>query len=168
VEATADTGAVRCSQAAGGAAGEAVEDPRLLQLLSSGPRLVSANQPTLCKPGSSIMPGKVNPVIPEVVRPVVLHDVGGDVTVADGSGSGAKYQLDDHRTHLSAYRGISTLTNACTVLRRRCIGGSPPTVGCVAIRGNPSTRDGARPVLSYEASTEIARDTLATGRVVWS
>src|SRR5260221_14375141 len=83
VEATADTGAfVQLSGVLKRCAVKLSKICNDLRLLSSGPRagLGEINLPAM-QPGSSIMPGKVNPVIPEVVNQVCFDVIGGDVTV---------------------------------------------------------------------------------------
>src|SRR5471030_3162809 len=96
-----------------------------LRLLSSGPRagFGEINLPAM-QPGSSIMPGKVNPVIPEVVNQVCFDIIGGDITVTMAAEAG-QLQLNVFEPVI-AYRllgCISALCNACTVLRERCING---------------------------------------------
>src|SRR3982751_3958827 len=89
-----------------------------LRLLSSGPRagFNEINLPAM-QPGSSIMPGKVNPVIPEVVNQVCFDIIGGDVTVTMAAEAG-QLQLNVFEP-IIAYRllrGMITLTRACVVL----------------------------------------------------
>jgi aspartate ammonia-lyase len=172
VEATADTGAF--VQLSGVLKRTAVKLSKIcndLRLLSSGPRagLGEINLPAM-QPGSSIMPGKVNPVIPEVVNQVCFDVIGGDMTVTMAAEAG-QLQLNVFEPVI-AYRllgGIGALTNACTVLRERCI---------VGITANPDRMrqfveqsvgivTALVPVIGYETSTEIAREALASGRGVY-
>jgi aspartate ammonia-lyase len=172
VEATADTGSfVQLSGVLKRCAVKLSKICNDLRLLSSGPRagFGEINLPAM-QPGSSIMPGKVNPVIPEVVNQVCFDVIGGDITVTMAAEAG-QLQLNVFEPVI-AYRllgGISALTNACTVLRERCI---------VGITANPDRMrqfveqsigivTALVPVLGYEASTEIARDALASGRGVY-
>ena len=172
VEATADTGAfVQLSGVLKRCAVKLSKICNDLRLLSSGPRagFGEINLPPM-QPGSSIMPGKVNPVIPEVVNQVCFDVIGGDVTVTMAAEAG-QLQLNVFEP-IIAYRllgGISTLTNACTVLRERCIGGisANPDRMRHFVEQSIGIVTALVPVLGYEASTEIARDALATGRGVY-
>ncbi len=172
VEATADTGAfVQLSGVLKRCAVKLSKICNDLRLLSSGPRagLGEINLPAM-QPGSSIMPGKVNPVIPEVVNQVCFDVIGGDITVTMAAEAG-QLQLNVFEPVI-AYRllgGIAELASACTVLRARCVNG---------ITANPDRMRGfvehsigivtaLVPVIGYEASTEIARDALASGRGVY-
>src|SRR5881227_2545791 len=91
-----------------------------LRLLSSGPRagLGEINLPPM-QPGSSIMPGKVNPVIPEMVNQVCV-----DVTVTLAAEAG-QLQLNVFEPVIAyrLLRSIETLRIACLVLRERCVQG---------------------------------------------
>jgi aspartate ammonia-lyase len=142
-----------------------------LRLLSSGPRagLGEINLPAM-QPGSSIMPGKVNPVIPEVVNQVCFDVIGADVTVTMAAEAG-QLQLNVFEP-LIAYRllaGISALTNACTVLRERCVNGitANPDRMRQFVEHSIGIVTALVPVIGYETSTDIARDALATGRGVY-
>ena len=171
VEATSDTGAfVQLSGVLKRCAVKLSKICNDLRLLSSGPRagLNEINLPAM-QPGSSIMPGKVNPVIPEVVNQVCFDVIGGDVTVTMAAEAG-QLQLNVFEPVI-AYRllqSVDTLRNACVVLRERCITG---------ITANPDRmRDFVEhsigivtalvPVLGYERCTQIAKTALDTGRGV--
>ena len=172
VEATADTGAF--AQLSGVLKRCAVKLSKIcndLRLLASGPRtgLGEINLPPM-QPGSSIMPGKVNPVIPEVVNQVCFDIIGGDVTVTMAAEAG-QLQLNVFEPVI-AYRllgGIAELASACTVLRERCVAGI--TANRDRMRSFVEQSIGIVtalvPVIGYEASTEIARDALASGRGVY-
>jgi aspartate ammonia-lyase len=142
-----------------------------LRLLSSGPRagFGEINLPPM-QPGSSIMPGKVNPVIPEVVNQVCFDIIGSDVTVTLAAEAG-QLQLNVFEPVI-AFRllaGISTLTNACVVLRERCVDGitANPDRMRQFVEQSVGVVTALVPVLGYETSTEIAREALATGRGVY-
>lgn len=96
-----------------------------LRLLSSGPRagLKEINLPEL-QAGSSIMPAKVNPVIPEVVNQACFKVFGNDVTVTWAAEAG-QLQLNVMEPVIasSMFESVSLLTNACDNLRERCIDG---------------------------------------------
>ncbi len=172
VEATADTGAfVQLSGVLKRCAVKLSKICNDLRLLSSGPRagLGEINLPAM-QPGSSIMPGKVNPVIPEVVNQVCFDVIGGDVTVTMAAEAG-QLQLNVFEPVI-AYRllaGLSTMTNACTVLRERCITGitANPDRMRQFVEQSVGIVTALVPVIGYEASTEIARDALASGRGVY-
>jgi aspartate ammonia-lyase len=172
VEATADTGSFvqlsgvlkRCSVKLSKICND-------LRLLSSGPRagLGEINLPAM-QPGSSIMPGKVNPVIPEVVNQVCFDVIGGDITVTMAAEAG-QLQLNVFEPVI-AYRllgGISALTNACVVLRERCVNGvtANPDRMRQFVEHSIGIVTALVPVIGYETSTDIARDALATGRGVY-
>src|SRR5919204_4606018 len=124
VEATADTGAfVQLSGVLKRCAVKLSKICNDIRLLSSGPRagLGEINLPPM-QPGSSIMPGKVNPVIPEVVNQVCFDVIGGDVTVTLAAEAG-QLQLKVFEPVI-AFRllgSIQALRNARTVLRQRCV-----------------------------------------------
>ncbi len=142
-----------------------------LALMGSGPRagLAEIVLPELQK-GSSIMPGKVNPVIPEVVNQVCFDVIGGDVTVTMAAEAG-QLQLNVFEPVI-AYRllsGIGALTNACVALRERCVTGisANPDRMRQFVEQSIGIVTALVPVLGYEVSTEIARDALASGRGVY-
>lgn len=172
VEATADTGAfVQLSGVLKRCAVKLSKICNDLRLLSSGPRagLGEINLPAM-QPGSSIMPGKVNPVIPEVVNQVCFDVIGADVTVTIAAEAG-QLQLNVFEP-IIAFRllaGISAMTNACVVLRERCVEGitANPDRMRYFVEHSVGIVTALVPVLGYEASTEIARDALASGRGVY-
>lgn len=96
-----------------------------LRLLSSGPRagLKEINLPEL-QAGSSIMPAKVNPVIPEVVNQVCFKVIGNDLTVTIASEHG-QLQLNVMEPVIasSLFESINLLKNACVALREKCVEG---------------------------------------------
>ncbi len=172
VEATADTGSfVQLSGVLKRCAVKLSKICNDLRLLSSGPRagFGEINLPAM-QPGSSIMPGKVNPVIPEVVNQVCFDIIGGDMTVTMAAEAG-QLQLNVFEPVI-AYRllgGIQSLTNACTVLRERCIAGisANPDRMRQFVEQSIGIVTALVPVIGYEMSTEIARDALASGRGVY-
>ncbi|MEO8563923.1 MAG: aspartate ammonia-lyase [bacterium] len=172
VEATADTGAfVQLSGVLKRCAVKLSKICNDLRLLSSGPRsgFGEINLPPM-QPGSSIMPGKVNPVIPEVVNQVCFDVIGGDLTVTIAAEAG-QLQLNVFEPVI-AFRllgGISALTNACTVLRERCIDGitANPDRMRQFVEQSIGIVTALVPVIGYETSTEIARDALSSGRGVY-
>ena len=142
-----------------------------LRLLSSGPRagLGEINLPPM-QPGSSIMPGKVNPVIPEMVNQVCFDIIGGDVTVTMAAESG-QLQLNVFEPIIAfrLLRGLVILTRACEVLRSRCVEGITANVERMRffVENSIGIVTALVPILGYEAATEIARDALDSGRGVY-
>jgi aspartate ammonia-lyase len=142
-----------------------------LRLLSSGPRagFGEINLPAM-QPGSSIMPGKVNPVIPEVVNQVCFDIIGGDVTVTMAAEAG-QLQLNVFEP-VMAYRllrGLAMMRNACVVLRTRCIEGisANPERMRQFVEHSIGIVTALVPVIGYEAATDVARDALQSGRGVY-
>ena len=134
-----------------------------LRLLESGPRagFGEINLPAM-QPGSSIMPGKVNPVIPEVVNQVCFDIIGGDVTVTMAAEAG-QLQLNVFEP-IIAFRLLARhrarCTNACVVLRERCVDGHHGESGAHALvrRAFDGDRHRARADASATSrSTEIAQ-----------
>ncbi|MEO5813930.1 MAG: aspartate ammonia-lyase [Gemmatimonadaceae bacterium] len=172
VEATADTGSfVQLSGVLKRCAVKLSKICNDLRLLSSGPRagFGEINLPAM-QPGSSIMPGKVNPVIPEVVNQVCFDIIGGDMTVTMAAEAG-QLQLNVFEPVI-AFRllsGLSAMRNACTVLRERCITGitANPDRMRQFVEQSIGIVTALVPVIGYEASTEIAREALASGRGVY-
>ena len=172
IEATADTGAF--VQLSGVLKRCAVKLSKIcsdLRLLASGPR-AGFNEIDLpaMQPGSSIMPGKVNPVIPEVVNQVCFDIIGGDLTVTMAAEAG-QLQLNVFEPVI-AFRllaGISSLTNACVVLRERCVDGitANPERMRWFVEHSVGIITALVPIIGYERSTEIAREALETGRGVY-
>jgi aspartate ammonia-lyase len=172
VEATADTGVfVQLSGVLKRCAVKLSKICNDLRLLSSGPRagLGEINLPAM-QPGSSIMPGKVNPVIPEVVNQVCFDIVGGDVTVTMAAEAG-QLQLNVFEPVI-AYRllgGLDMLRNACDVLRERCVVGVTANVERMRhfVEHSIGIVTALVPLLGYEVATEIAKEALETGRGVY-
>jgi aspartate ammonia-lyase len=172
VEATADTGAfVQLSGVLKRCAVKLSKICNDLRLLSSGPRagLGEIDLPAM-QPGSSIMPGKVNPVIPEVVNQVCFDIIGGDLTVTIAAEAG-QLQLNVFEPVI-AFRllaGIFSLTNACVVLRERCIEGisANPDRMRQFVEQSIGIVTALVPTLGYAKATEIAREALTSGRGVY-
>ena len=141
-----------------------------LRLLSSGPRtgINEINLPPR-QPGSSIMPGKVNPVIPEAVNQVAFEVIGNDLALTLAA-EGGQLQLNAFEPVIAHSIGLSLkhLTNGCLTLATRCIDGI--TVDEAALRREVENSIGLvtalNPRLGYSASTAIAMEALHTGRGV--
>ena len=142
VEATSDTGAfVTFSGILRRIAVKISKICNDLRLLSSGPRagFHEINLPSV-QPGSSIMPGKVNPVIPEVVNQVAFEVIGNDLTVAFAA-EGGQLQLNAFEPVIAFNILESTriMTRAMNTLADRCIAGITPERGHP--RGSPAPLD---------------------------
>ncbi len=171
VEATADTGAfVQLSGVLKRCAVKLSKICNDLRLLSSGPRagLHEINLPPM-QPGSSIMPGKVNPVIPEVVNQVCFDVIGGDVTVTVAAEAG-QLQLNVFEPVIAyrLLRSVDTLRNACVVLRERCVKGitANPERMREFVEQSIGIVTALVPVIGYEKASQIAKTALETGRGV--
>lgn len=172
VEATSDTGVF--VQLSGIIKKTAVKLSKIcndLRLLSSGPRtgLNEINLPPM-QPGSSIMPGKVNPVIPEVVNQVCYDVIGGDVTISMAAEAG-QLQLNVFEP-IIAYRllrGIKLLQNAGTVLRTKCVTGITANADRMKYHVEQSIGivTALVPLIGYEACSDIASEALQSGKGVY-
>jgi aspartate ammonia-lyase len=171
VEATPDTGAF--VSFSGVLKRVAVKLSKLcndLRLLSSGPRcgLNEINLPAV-QPGSSIMPGKVNPVIPEVVNQVAFQVIGNDLTITLAAEAG-QLQLNVMEPVISfaIFESLDMLTASVKTLSQRCIRGI--TVNADRCRemveGSIGLVTAVVPAIGYEAASDVAKEALTTGRPV--
>jgi aspartate ammonia-lyase len=143
-----------------------------LRLLSSGPRagFAEINLPPR-QAGSSIMPGKVNPVIPEVVNQVAFEVIGNDLTITMAAEAG-QLQLNAFEPIIarSLFDSLTHLTAACTTLADHCVDGI--TANKEYLRSQVEASIGVvtilNPLIGYDAATSIARQALSTGRSVTS
>ncbi len=142
-----------------------------LRLLSSGPRagLMEINLPAV-QPGSSIMPGKVNPVIPEVVNQVCFRVIGNDLTVSYASEAG-QLQLNVMEPVLSfaIMESVQLLGNALDTFVERCIKGITANRGncMVKVKNSIGIVTALNPHIGYKNSTKIAKEALETGKSVY-
>ena len=142
-----------------------------LRLMGSGPRagLSELFLPELQK-GSSIMPGKVNPVIPEVVNQVCFDVIGGDVTVTLAAEAG-QLQLNVFEPVIAyrLLRSIETLKNGCIVLRQRCVEGITANPGRMRLFVEQSIGivTALVPAIGYDNATSVAKEALETGKGVY-
>jgi aspartate ammonia-lyase len=172
IEATADTGVfVQLSGVLKRTATKVSKICNDLRLLSSGPRagLGEINLPPM-QPGSSIMPGKVNPVIPEVVNQVCFDVIGGDVTVTIAAEAG-QLQLNVFEPVIAyrLLRSIETMRNAFGVLRARCVDGITANADRMRwfLEHSIGVVTALVPAIGYERATEVAKVALETGRGVY-
>ncbi|MFN0048866.1 MAG: aspartate ammonia-lyase [Cytophagales bacterium] len=142
-----------------------------LRLLSSGPRagFNEINLPQM-QPGSSIMPGKINPVIPEVVNQTAYYVMGADLTISMAAEAG-QLQLNvmEPVISYSLFTSISFMTRAVQTLKRECIDGITANedhcrqmvMNSVAIVTLIS------PIIGYEKSSAVSKEALKTGKTVY-
>jgi len=141
-----------------------------LRLLSSGPRagLGEINLPAV-QSGSSIMPGKINPVIPEVVSQVAYEVIGNDVTVTMAAEAG-QLQLNAFEPIIvhSLHKSISHLEAACRTLTARCVRGITANTERLRLTVEQSIGlvTALNPHIGYASATAIAQEALATGKGV--
>ena len=139
-----------------------------LRLLSSGPRcgLREINLPPM-QPGSSIMPGKVNPVIPEVVNMVCFRVIGSDLTVTMAAEAG-QLQLNVFEPVIAAciFEAQTMFVNAARTLRVHCVEGitANPDVMRHYVDYSIGTVTALNPVIGYDKATELAAEAMKTGR----
>ena len=139
-----------------------------LIILSSGPRngLFEINLPPR-QPGSSIMPGKVNPVMPELMALVSYKVIGNDVTVSMAASDG-DLQLNAYEpvVGISIFESQKILTNTMRAFRELCVDGI--TINEDTHRKNLETTIGIvtalNPVIGYKKSSELAREATLSGK----
>lgn len=172
VEATWDTGAY--VQTSGVLKRTAVKISKIcndLRLLSSGPRtgFHEINLPRM-QPGSSIMPGKVNPVIPEVVNQVAFRVIGNDLTVTIASEAG-QLELNVMEPIIvhCLFESIEMLINAMNTLREKCIAGitANEEVCRRMVFNSIGLVTALNPYLGYETSSMLAKEALKTGKGIY-
>lgn len=171
IEATYDTGVY--VQLSGVLKRSAVKISKIcndLRLLSSGPRcgLFEINLPPM-QPGSSIMPGKVNPVIPEVVNQTAFYVIGADLTVTMAAEAG-QLQLNVMEPVISfaLFTSITYMTQACKALREKCVEGitANPAHTENMVKNSIGIVTQLNPVIGYELAAEIAKEALHTGKSI--
>jgi aspartate ammonia-lyase len=142
-----------------------------LRWLSSGPRcgLYEIRLPAM-QPGSSIMPGKVNPVVPEVVSQICFQIIGNDVTVSMAAeASELELNMAEPIIAFNLFFGLTLLRNAAIVLASRCIAGIEPNLERCRdyVQNSIGLVTALNPVLGYEKSAAIAKEALKTGGSVY-
>lgn len=172
VEATQDTGAfVMYSSAIKRLAVKLSKISNDLRLLSSGPRtgINEINLPPM-QPGSSIMPGKVNPVIPEVVNQIAFKVIGNDLTVTMAAEAGQlELNVMEPVIVQSIFESVEMLKNGMLTLKHRCIDGiTANRERCLEmVQNSIGIVTALNPVLGYETATELAREALETDAGVY-
>jgi len=142
-----------------------------LRLLSSGPRagFGEINLPPM-QAGSSIMPGKVNPVIPEVVNQIAYEVIGNDLTISFAAEAG-QLQLNAFEPIIahSLFKSVTHLRAGCLTLAERCVKGI--TVNREFLRRSVENSIGLvtalNPYIGYGNATEIAQEALVGGHSVY-
>ncbi|MGE0499245.1 MAG: aspartate ammonia-lyase [Ramlibacter sp.] len=171
IEATQDTGAfVQLSGVLKRVATKLSKTCNDLRLLSSGPQ---AGFGEIRLPprqaGSSIMPGKVNPVIPEVMNQVAFEVIGNDITVTMASEAG-QLQLNAFEPIMgwSLFKSITHLGNACLTLQAHCVAGIEANHELLAkrVRESITLVTALNPIIGYEKAALIAKTAIAGGMPV--
>ena len=172
VEATPDTGAyVSYSAALKRLAVKLSKICNDLRLMASGPRcgLHEINLPPMA-PGSSIMPGKVNPVIPEVTNQVCFKVIGNDTAVTFAAEAG-QLQLNVMEPVIAQciLESQTWLINAMNTLRTKCIDGITVNADhCYEmVKHSIGIVTALNPYIGYKTSTKVAKEALETGRSVY-
>ncbi|MGO9872390.1 MAG: class II fumarate hydratase [Acidimicrobiia bacterium] len=141
-----------------------------LRWMGSGPRagLAEIRIPEL-QPGSSIMPGKVNPVIPEVVTQVGAQVMGNDVTIGFAGAQG-NFELNVFVPLIARdlLESIALLANACAVFAERCVAGIEANVDRLRVyaESSPSIGTSLTPYIGYEATAEVVKESARTGKSI--
>ncbi len=141
-----------------------------LRWMGSGPRcgLAEVRLPDL-QPGSSIMPGKVNPVLPEAVCQVVAQVVGSDAAVTFAGAAGS-FELNVMLPVLArnVLEPIRLLANVSRLLADRCVAGLEPDVERCRTYAEASSAvvTSLAPHVGYEVAAQVVKESLATGRTV--
>lgn len=141
-----------------------------LRLLSSGPQagFNEINLPARAA-GSSIMPGKVNPIIPEVVNQVAFEVIGNDITISMAA-EGGQLQLNAFEPIIahSLFKSIKHLTNACHTLNKNCV--ADITINrehlTQIVNSSITLVTALNPFIGYENTTKIAKEALKTNQSV--
>jgi fumarate hydratase class II len=141
-----------------------------IRWMASGPRcgLGEIRIPDL-QPGSSIMPGKVNPVLAEAVTQVTAQVIGNDAAVAF-AGSQGNFELNVYLPVMAhnLLQSIELLTNVSHVFAERCVAGIEANVErCRAYaESSPSVGTSLNPYIGYEKAAEVIKESMKTGRSI--
>ena len=172
VEATPDTGSyVSYSSALKRLAVKLSKICNDLRLMASGPRcgLNEINLPPMA-PGSSIMPGKVNPVIPEVVNQVCFKVIGNDTTISFAAEAG-QLQLNVMEPIIveSLFESLIWLKKAIETLTDKCVLGITVNKerNLATVKNSIGIVTALNPYLGYKTSTKVAKEALETNRSVY-
>ena len=143
-----------------------------IRLLASGPRcgLGEISIPAT-QPGSSIMPGKVNPVMSEMVLQVAAQVIGNDATIAfAGSGLGSTFELNVMMPvkGYNLLQSIDLLARAARVFADRCVAGleADPARTAAMVEQSLAMCTSLAPKIGYDKAAEIAKESFKTGKTV--
>ena len=141
-----------------------------LRLLSSGPQAgVGDIRLPARQAGSSIMPGKINPVIPEVMNQVAFEVIGNDVAITMAA-EGGQLQLNAFEPLIgwALHKSLKHLANACHTLQVNCVEGIEGNHGLLAQRIAESVTlvTALNPLIGYEKAAAIAKTAIATGKPI--
>jgi aspartate ammonia-lyase len=172
VEATQDVGAfVQLSGVLKRVAVKLSKTCNDLRLLSSGPRagLGEINLPPL-QAGSSIMPGKVNPVMPEAINQIAFEVVGNDITITFAAEAG-QLQLNAFEPIIahSLFKSVKHLRNGCLLLAEKCVDGITANRDRLKsiVENSIGIVTALNPHIGYVNATEVAQKALITGESVY-
>ena len=142
-----------------------------IRLLASGPRcgIGEISIPAI-QPGSSIMPGKINPVIPESMMQVTSYVVGADACVTYAAATLSNFELSVAMP-LMAYQSLESirlLSNACKIFEEKCLAGLVANKDRCAelIEGSLAMCTSLAPLIGYDKAAEIAKKAFETGKTV--
>ncbi|MBM6584185.1 aspartate ammonia-lyase [Microvirga sp. BT689] len=140
-----------------------------LRLLSSGPRGGLGEIKLMpMQPGSSLMPGKVNPVIPEMVNQVAFHVIGSDLAVTFAA-EGGQLQLNPFEPLIafSLLQSLALLSNAADIFRSRCVELiEADEERCLAnLEASTANFTELVPLVGYEEASRLAKEMLKTGKL---
>jgi aspartate ammonia-lyase len=171
IEATQDCGAfIQLSGVLKRVASKLSKTCNDLRLLSSGPQagLNEIRLPARAA-GSSIMPGKVNPVIPEVVNQIAFEVIGNDITITMAAEAG-QLQLNAFEPIIahSLFKSVEHLAAGCRTLAANCVRGITANRELLAerVRTSASLATALNPYIGYENATRVAQAALTQGRSV--
>jgi len=141
-----------------------------LRLMASGPRagLFEINLPQK-QPGSSIMPGKVNPVIPEVMNQVAFQIFGNDLTITKAAEAGQlELNVFEPVLFFNLFQSIQILKNGAQTLNYNCIKGITPNADRTEemVQSSIGIITAINPHVGYENAANVAKESLKTGRTV--
>ena len=141
-----------------------------MRLLASGPRcgLAEINLPQL-QPGSSIMPGKVNPVIPEVTNQACFLAIGLDTTVMLAASAGQlELNVMEPVITYALFTSMKVISNACNGLRTKCVDGITPNAERTAqmVMNSCGIVTLLKPHLGYKVCSEMAHECYHTGKAL--
>lgn len=141
-----------------------------LRLMASGPRagFFEINLP-MRQPGSSIMPGKVNPVIPEVMNQVSFQIFGNDLTITKAAEAGQlELNVFEPVLFFNLFQSIQILKNGAQTLNYNCIKGITPNAERTEemVQNSIGIITAINPHVGYKNASEVAKESLKTGRTV--